>query len=264
MKCISCQSSNILRRKVLTKQGLAQYQCRHCGQYFNERSSTPYNHTQYPTDIVTMIIFFYYRYKLSLVDITEIMALRNVYLSHETVRRWVQRFGADLALKCRSNRSKIGTKWHMDVTYITIKGHWYYLYRAIDKAGNLIDVYLCENRDKKAATIFFKQCLQTTGITPSQITTDKEPGFADAIKSAFGLKTIHRDVKYLNNRMEQNHRGVKSWYRPMKGFKSSWSAMILCHAFEEIRQFFRSQKPLSKHRRFIASKFQSFAAFSNC
>ena len=117
MKCTSCNSSNLLKRKAQTRQGMNQYQCRCCGQYFNERSSTPYNHTQYPTDIITMVVFFYYRYKLSLVDITEIMALRNVYLSHETVRRWAQRFGADLALKCRANRGQVGLKWHMDVTY---------------------------------------------------------------------------------------------------------------------------------------------------
>ena len=174
MKCTSCNSSNVLQRKAVTKQGLAQYQCRCCGQYFNERSSTAYNHTQHPTDIITMVVFFYYRYKLSLVDITKIMVLRNIYLSHETVRRWAQRFGSDPALRCHANRVQIGTKWHMDVTYMTTKGHWYYLYRAIDKAGNLVDVYLSETRNKKAATRFFKQCLQTTGVTPSQITTDKE------------------------------------------------------------------------------------------
>ncbi len=123
MKCTSCNSSNVLKRKAITKQSLAQYQCRCCDQYFNARSSTPYNRTQYPTDIITMVVFFYYRYKLSLVDITEIMALRNIYLGHETVRRWAQRFGTDIALRCRANRSQIGRKWNMDVTYLTIKGH---------------------------------------------------------------------------------------------------------------------------------------------
>ena len=87
----------------------------------------------------------------------------------------------------------------MDSTYLTIKGHWYYLYRAIDKAGNLIDVYLSETRDKEAATRFFKQCGLTTGVTPKQITTDKEPGLSSAIKTTFGSQAVHRDVKYLNN-----------------------------------------------------------------
>lgn len=149
----------------------------------------------------------------------------------------------------------VGKKWHMDITYLEIKGHWYYLYRAIDKSGNLIDVYLSESRDKTAAKQFFKQCAESVGIVPSQITTDKESCFSDAIKCSLGSEVKHRDIKYLNNRIEQHHRGIKSWYYPMKGFKDSWCAMISCHVFEEIQQFFRHKLPLSQHRKIIASKF---------
>lgn len=88
MNCPSCKSSNILQRKAITKRGLIQYQCRHCGKYFNERTGSPYNFTHYPTDVILLVVFFYYRYKLSFVDVTEIMALRGIYLSHETVRLW--------------------------------------------------------------------------------------------------------------------------------------------------------------------------------
>lgn len=185
MKCISCNSINVLKCTAVTKQGLAQYRCRHCGKYYNERSGAAYNFMQYPVEIITLVVFFYYRYKLSLVDITEIMALRNVNLSHETVWRWTQIYGTNLAEKCRSKRKRVQCKWHIDVTYLAIKGRWYYMYRAIDKAGNLIDIYLSETRDKEAVTRFFKQCGLTTGVTPRQVTTDKEPGFSDAIKSAF-------------------------------------------------------------------------------
>ncbi len=264
MNCPSCDSSNILQRKAKTKRGFNQYQCRHCAKYFNERTSSVYNFTHYPPEIILMVVFFYYRYKLSFVDVTEIMALRGIIISHETVRQWAQRFGVDMGIKLRVRRWKnVGKKWHMDITYLQIKGHWYYLYRAIDKAGNLVDVYLSESRDKKSAKQFFSQCAKTSGIIPNQITTDKEPGFSDAIKSAFGPAVIHRDNKYLNNRMEANHRGVKSWYYPMKGFKNPWKAMIGCHTFEEIRQFFRHKLPLSKHRKFIASKFQAMLLIAN-
>jgi len=149
-----------------------------------------------------------------------------------------------------------GKKWHMDITYLKVQGYDVYLYRAIDKKGNLIDVYLSEDRNKYAAYKFFKQCRKTTNIIPSQITTDKEPGFKDAIHRSLGADVIHRDNKYMNNRIEQSHRGIKSWVRPMKGFKSLWSAMITCHVFEEFRQFFRTVMPLSKRRGFIASQFQ--------
>lgn len=147
-------------------------------------------------------------------------------------------------------------KWHMDITYLKVRGYDAYLYRAIDKEGNVIDIYLSERRDKEAAYKFFLQCSKASNIIPNQITTVKEPGFKGAILKALGPDVMHLDNKYLNNRIEQNHRGVKSWYGPMKGFKSMWSAMISCHAFEEFKQFFKAVMPLSKRRGFIASKFQ--------
>jgi transposase-like protein len=147
----------------------------------------------------------------------------------------------------------------MDITYLKIKGYDAYLYREIDKEGNLIDVYLSDKRDKEAAKRFFKNCIKTTGVTPFQITTDKEPAFPDAIKNVLGDDVKHRDSRYMNNRMEQNHRGIKSGTHVMKGFKDSWCAMIFCHAFEEIRQFFyMPNKTTAEKRRLFASKFQEF------
>ena len=129
-------------------------------------------------------------------DVVEHMALRGVHLSHETVRLWSQRIGTDMALKMRSRRrGNAHHKWNMDVTYLKVKGDDMYLYRAIDKAGNLVDVYLSDSRDKKAAEAFFKTCEATTGIRPTQITTDKEPAFPNAINKAFGDDVKHRDSK---------------------------------------------------------------------
>ena len=100
----------------------------------------------------------------------------------------------------------------------------------------------------------------TTAVHPAQITTDKEPAFVDAIKNALGNDVVHRDNKYMNNRMEQNHRGTKSRTGPMKGFKDSWCAMIFCHTFEEIRQFFyMPNKTTAERRRLFAPKFQEFS-----
>jgi len=99
--------------------------------------------------------------------------------------------------------------------------------------------------------LFFKQAQKTTGITPKQITTDKEPALYPAIENVFGESTKHRDVKYLNNVLEQNHRGIKSRYKVMKGFKDSWCAMIFYTAFEEIRQFFRMKNKTRCERRKI-------------
>ena len=260
MKCPSCDSPRCLPLKSTTNLGYLQYRCRECSKQFNERTGTSYNFLEYPTDVVMLTVFYYYRFKNSLVDVVEHMALRGVHLSHETVRLWSQRIGTDIALKMRSRRrGNAHHKWNMDVTYLKVKGYDMYLYRAIDKAGNLVDVYLSDSRDKKAAEAFFKTCEATTGIRPTQITTDKEPAFPNAIKKAFGDDVKHRDSKYMNNVMEQSHRAIKSRYRPMKGFQDSWCAMIFCTVFEEIKQFFRMKnKSHSKRRQCFAPRFQEF------
>ena len=102
------------------------------------------------------------------------MTLRGVQLCHETVRLWSLRIGTDIALKMRSlRRGECHRKWNMDVTYFKVKGYDMYLYRVINKEGSLVYVYLSDTRDKKAAEAFFKSCEVTTGIHPSQVTTDK-------------------------------------------------------------------------------------------
>jgi len=105
-------------------------------------------------------------------------------------------------------------------------------------------VYLSDVRDQAAAEKFFKQAQDTTGITPIQITTDKEKALYSAIKNTFGDKTKHRDSKYKNNCIEQDHRGIKSRYKVMKGFKNIFCALIFCTAFEEILQLFRRHNKL--------------------
>ena len=125
----------------------------------------------------------------------------------------------------------------MQPVYIKVEGRWCYLYRAIDKQGNLVDVYLSDKRDQAAAEAFFKQAHKTEGVTPTQITTDKETALYSAIANTFYENTKHRDSKYMNNRLEQDHRGIKSCYKVMKGFKDFFCALVFCTAFEEIRQF---------------------------
>jgi len=114
-------------------------------------------------------------------------------------------------------------------------------------------------RNQATAKTFFKQAQNTTGITPEQITTDKEPALYPAIQNVFGDKTKHRDSKYMNNIVEQDHRGTKSRYKVMKGFKNIFCALIFCTAFEEIRQLFRMKnKTRAERRGIIVSKISCF------
>ena len=110
----------------------------------------------------------------------------------------------------------------MDETYIKVKGQWRYLYRAVDKQGQTIDFLLTEHRDKEAALRFLKKAIRRNGL-PETITIDGSDANEAAIKSyneAHSTAIIIRQVKYLNNIVEQDHRGVKRVTRPMLGFKS--------------------------------------------
>ncbi len=127
-----------------------------------------------------------------------------------------------------------------------------------------MDVYLSDVRDQAAAEAFFKQCEKTADMTPEQMTTDKEPALYPAIGNVFGGSTKHRDVKYMNNVIEQNQRGIKSRYKVMKNFKDGWCAMIFCTAFKEIRRFFRMKnKTRGQRRRLLTPRINDFNKLVN-
>ncbi|NQW20602.1 MAG: IS6 family transposase, partial [Chloroflexi bacterium] len=144
-------------------------------------------------------------------------------------------------------RGIAGRSWYLDETYIKVSGKWRYLYRAIDREGNLLDSMLSEHRDKHAARRFLRRLLDSAGRGPLRMTTDKHPADTKAIRWIVGSKVLHRHNQYLNNRMEQNHRGIKQRYYPMLGFKQFESASRFCTAFDELRNYLRVQFSGSEH-----------------
>ena len=110
----------------------------------------------------------------------------------------------------------------MDETSIKVKGQWYDLYRAVDKTGQTIDFLLTEQRDEEAALRFLKKAIRRHSV-PEKITIDGSAANEAAIKrynEEHGTAIAIRKVKYLNNIVEQDHRGVKRITRPMLGCKA--------------------------------------------
>ena len=128
---------------------------------------------------------------------------------------------------------------YVDETYLKVHGKWCYLYRAIDHDGNLVDSMLSEKRNMEAAQRFFQQAVAVVGHTPESVTTDGHRSYPRAISETMGTHVQHRTNKYLNNRLEQDHRGIKQRYYPMRGFGNVASAARFCCAFDEVRQYFR-------------------------
>ena len=186
------------------------------------------NRTQYPSDVIALVVFWRLRYKLSLRDLTEMFQLRGFVFSYEAVRDWEAKLTPALAQALRRRRNgKVGHSWYVDETYIQVRGGWKYLYRAIDRDGVLVDVMLGEHRDLAAARSFFRSAKFVAGVTPDRVTTDGLDAYPRAIRTALGKHVRHRTSRYLNNRIEQDHRGIKSRCRPMRGFKGTVSNALL-------------------------------------
>ncbi len=173
---------------------------------------------------------------------------RGVVFTHEAVRDWEARFAPLLADRLRATRrGQAGASWYVDETYIKVHGAWCYLYRAIDRDGNLVDARLSETRDMAAAQHFFRQAVESVGRVPERVTTDGHDAYPRAIRETLGNQATHRCSRYLNNRIEQDHRAVKQRYYPMRGFGSVASAARFCPAFEEQRQYFRARRTTGGH-----------------
>src|SRR3954447_25484471 len=249
MGCIGCGSKAVTERPERTAQGYRRFRCRACGKQFNERSGTLLNRTQYPSDVIALVVLWRLRYKLSLRDLPEMLALRGIVFSHEAVREWEAKLTPALAEDLRRRRrGKAGRSWYVDETYIKVDGRWCYLYRAIDRTGTLVDVLFSEYRDMKAARAFFRSAKAVTGLAPDRVTTDGHDSYPRAIRTELGKVVRHRTSRYLNNRLEQDHRGLKGRYRPMRGFKCPRSAARFCRGHDELRDFLR---PRSRHNQHV-------------
>jgi len=248
MSCPHCLSTSVSKRKRRTALGYRTFYCRDCDRRINERSGTPFNDLQFPTDIVLLAVLWRLRYKLGFRDVAELLLLRGFEVSYETIRVWEFRFAPLVRENLRNKRRGIaGQSWYLDETYVKVSGRWRYLYRAIDREGNLLDSMLSEHRDKHAARRFLRRLIDNAGQKPLRMTTDKHPAYTKAIRWIAGRKVLHRHNQYLNNRMEQNHRGIKQRYYPMLGFKQFESASRFCTAFDELRNYLRVQSGGSKH-----------------
>jgi len=240
MNCPYCAAATTRKRAKKTKLGYAIFFCPQCRSTFNERTATPFNYLEVPTDVVLLVVLWRLRYKLSLRDVAEMFLVRGFVFTHETVRDWEERFAPLIADHLRTKRhGQAGKSWYVDETYIKVRGKWCYLYRAIDHNGNLVDSRLSEKRDMDAAKQFFAQALAVVGHAPETVTTDGHRSYPRAVRETLGYEVVHRTNVYLNNRIEQDHRGIKQRYYPMRGFGSFASAARFCRAFDEVRQFFR-------------------------
>ena len=197
-------------------------------------------------EIIVLCVRWYLRYKLSLRDLVEMMAERGLHLAHTTILRWVQRYVPEFEKRWNRFACPAGRSWRVDETYVRVRGRWVYLYRAVDRDGHTVDFRLSANRDVAAAKAFLRKALRTQGRAPVSVTLDGYVASHRAVREMPSedrrwKRTTLRSSKYLNNLVEQDHRGIKSRTRPMLGFKTFASAATTIAGIELLHRIRKGQ-----------------------
>jgi transposase, IS6 family len=201
----------------------------------------------FEADIILCAVRWYLRYALSYRDVEELLQERGVRVDHTTVFCWVQRYAPELDKRCRPYLRATNDSYRVDETYIKIKKHWSYLYRAVDSTGATLDFMLSATRNADAAERFFRQVLHASHtLTPRVITVDKNAAYPPAFESLQQEKTLPetcqlRQCKYLNNFVEQNHRFIKRRVNPGLGFGAFATAQRTIQGYEAMHMLHKGQ-----------------------
>jgi len=186
------------------------------------------------------------------------MLARGVEVSHEAVRFWTVKFGAEYARRLRARRDPCGDTWHLDEIFCKINGELVYLWRAVDQSGEVLDVLVQRSRSQRAAKRFFRKLLKGLRYSPRTLVTDKLRSYA-AGKSDMMPGVAHRCGGRMNNRAENSHQPTRQRERRMQRFKSMRHAQRFCSAFNSVCNQFRPGRHASSashyrelmHQRFV-------------
>lgn len=184
-----------------------------------QNQNVSYKRHRFPPQIIAHVVWLYIRFNLSLREVDELMLERGVDVSYETIRCWIVKFGPLIAHVLRRRRSRPGDVWHLDEVVVKIAGRSYWLWRAVDQHGVVLEEILQSRRDKRAAKRLLIKLMKRWGFVPKRIITDKLRSYGAAKREvAPGLD--HRFHKGLNNRAENSHLPFRKRERVMQGFRS--------------------------------------------
>jgi putative transposase len=198
---------------------------------------------RFPTDFILVCIRWYVAYPLNYRHIEDWMEERGVSVDHSTINRWAIRFLPLIENLSHKHKRKVGASWRTDETYMKVKGVWKYLYRAAGKEGKTVDFLLAANRDMAAAKRLFEKAMREHG-DPEKMAMDKSGANKAAIDVINGnqvVPIIVRQVKYLNNIVEQDHHAIKRVTRPILGFKAFGAACNVLAGIELMHMFRKGQ-----------------------
>ena len=220
-------------------------------------ASATYPGHRFPAEVISHAVWLYHVFSLSLRDVELILAERGVVVSHESIRQWGLRFGADFARKLRRRRPRPGDTWHLDEVFLRINGKLHYLWRAVDQHGVVLDILVQDRRNANAAKRFFKRLLAGLKYKPKRIVTDGLRSYGVAKREVLP-EVRHRTSRYLNNRAENSHRPTRRRERQMQRFKSPEQAQRFLSSHGMIYGHFRPRRHLMTAARYRRARAEAF------
>ncbi|CAH2605835.1 transposase (plasmid) [Rhodovastum atsumiense] len=224
-----------------------------------EMTSEPVTYPGYrfPAEIISYAVWLYHVFGLSFREVELILAERGVTVSHESIRQWCHKFGADFARKLRRRRPKPGDTWHLDEVFLRINGELHYLWRAVDQHGVVLDILVQGRRNAAAAKRFFKRLLAGLRYRPKRLITDGLRSYGVAHREILP-EVKHRSSRHLNNRAENSHRPTRRRERQMQRFKSSKQAQHFLSSHAMIYGHFRPRRHLMTAAQYRRARAEAF------
>jgi putative transposase len=184
-----------------------------------QNQNISYKRYRFPPQIIAHVVWLYVRFNLSLREVEELMLERGIDVSYETIRRWTIKFGPLIAHILRRRQPRPGDVWHLDEVVVKIAGLSFWLWRAVDQHGVVLEEILQPRRDKRAAKRLLIKLMKRWGFLPKRIITDKLRSYG-AAKREVAPSLDHWSHKGLNNRAENSHLPFRKRERVMQGFRS--------------------------------------------
>jgi len=220
-----------------------------------------YRRHRFPPEIISHCVWLYFRFNLSYRDVEEMMGVRGVALTYETIRTWCRKFGQTYANGLRRRSLRPGDRWHLDEVFIRINGRTHYLWRAVDQEGEVLDILVQSRRDKRAAKRFFRKLLKGLRYVPRVIVTDQLRSYS-AAKAETLPSVEHLKGKGQNNRAENSHQPTRLREKVMRRFKSAGHGQRFLSAFGQISSHFRPGRYLYSARGYREVMKLRFAAWA--
>jgi transposase-like protein len=195
---------------------------------------------QFPPSIIRHAVWLYVRFTLSYRDVEDLLVERGLDVSYETVRRWVLKFGPLFARELRRRRPRPTARWHLDEMAVTIAGRRFWLWRAVDDEGEVLDLLVQQRRDKAAAVKLMRTLLKKQAFAPDVLVTDQLRSYG-AAKSETGLSARHEQGLRKNNRVENSHQPTRQRERNMQRFNSPGPAQRFLSVHAAVHDTFNVQ-----------------------